>query len=200
MKTLLSALYLAPIAYYKALLTSEALLLEQYNHYEKKSYQNRCEILAANGQIALSVPVEKTKHPKTPFNEVKIAYHTDWQKQHLKAIISAYQNSPFCEYYIDDLRTFYEQKYEYLLEFNCALQDKILELLDEKIETSLTAAFYQDNDVNDLRFAFHPKKKDPEKYKPYIQVFSEKLGFHPNLSILDLLFNLGPESEMYLRS
>ena len=200
MRTLLPSLYLAPITYYKILLSDRDILIEQYNHYEKKTFQNRCEILAANGKIALSVPVEKTKYPKTPFKDIKIAYHTDWQKQHFKAIISAYQNSPFCEYYIDDLRPFFEKRYNFLIDLNQELQVALLNLLDEPIEYAMTDAFLQEPDVEDLRFAFHPKIRDLRIYSPYIQVFSDRLSFHPNLSILDLLFNLGPESEIYLRS
>lgn len=199
MKGLFTSLYFAPIAYYKALLSCDEVLIEQYNHYERKTYQNRCEILSANGVIALSVPVEKSSTAKTPFNEVRIAYHTDWQKQHLRAIMSAYQNSPFYDYYIDDIRPLYEKKFPLLLDFNKALHQAILEAIEEESICSLTEVFYEGDDIADRRFDFHPKKR-VSTLTPYIQVFSDKIDFVSDLSILDLLFNLGPETELYLKT
>ena len=199
-QALFSSLYLAPIAYYKALLSCDEHIIEQYNHYERKTYQNRCEILSANGIIALSVPVEKTSNVKTPFKEIRIAYHTDWQKQHLKALTSAYMNSPFYEYYIDDFRPLYEQKFDTLMAFNLALHELILELIEEPRAHILSSEFCQNTDLSDLRFAFTPKTRLRANLKSYTQVFSGKLPFEPNLSILDLLFNLGPETELYLKA
>ncbi len=198
-KTLLTSLYLAPIAYYKAFFNAEEVVMEQYNHYERKTYQNRCEILTANGKIALSVPVEKAVQIKIPFKEVRIAYHTDWRKQHLRALMSAYQNSPFYAYYIDDFLPLYEKQYDYLMDFNMALHQVILLAIDEKRPTTLTSRFYQDDDVDDLRFVFNPRKDTAYNLKPYTQVFFDKSDFMSNLSILDLLFNLGPETELYLK-
>ena len=198
-KGLFISQYLAPISYYKELLSCDEVGLEQYNHYERKTYQNRCEILSANGVIALSIPIEKSAKTKTPFNEVRIAYHTDWQKQHLRAIMSAYQNSPFYDYYIDDIRPLYEKNYTLLIDFNKALHQAILEAIEEERATSLTDVFYEGDASIDRRFDFHPKKRN-EELKPYTQVFSDKIGFVSDLSILDLLFNLGPEVELYLKA
>lgn len=199
MKALFTSLYLAPISYYKQYLSCDEALIEQYNHYEKKTFQNRCEILSANGKIALSIPIEKNSQPKTAFKDVRIAYFTDWQKQHLRAFMSAYQNSPFYEYYIDDFLPLYEKETKYLLDFNMALHSTVMEAIEEVRPTSLTDSFSQDVDVSDYRFAFTPKSKAKDTTKPYTQVFSEKMDFVPNLSILDLLFNLGPETELYLK-
>ncbi|MDA3853736.1 MAG: WbqC family protein [Bacteroidales bacterium] len=198
-KALFTSLYLAPIAYYKQLLSCDRVIIEQYNHYEKKTFQNRCEILSANGTIALSVPVEKNSQAKTPFKDIRIAYFTDWQKQHLRALMSAYQNSPFYEYYIDDLLPLYAKETKYLLDFNMGLQETILDIIEEPRPTSVTDSFYTNDDLIDHRFTYHPKQKLTATFKPYTQVFSDKTDFVPNLSILDLLFNLGPEVEMYLK-
>lgn len=199
MKAIYSSLYLAPIAYYKCLLQQEEYVIEHYNHYEKKTFQNRCEILSSNGKIALSVPVEKSKTAKTSFKDIKIAYHTPWQKQHLRALVSSYQNSPFFEYYIDDFMPLYEQEFVYLLDFNMALHHKILELIGEDLPCHKSSSFESYSADHDYRFNFHPKRFLDIELKSYIQVFSDKLGFYPNLSILDLLFNLGPETELYLK-
>lgn len=198
-KALFTSLYLAPIAYYKSLLACEEVLIEQYNHYERKTYQNRCEILSANGIIALSVPVEKSAQAKTPFKDMRIANHTDWQKQHLRALMSAYQNSPFYEYYIDDFLPLYEKKYDCLIDFNMALHYTILSAIEEERIHLLTEEFYITHDVKDFRFSYTPKNRKQSESKPYTQVFSGKMDFESNLSILDLLFNLGPETELYLK-
>lgn len=198
-QALFTSLYLAPIAYYKDLLSCDEVIIEQYNHYERKTYQNRCEILSANGVIALSVPVEKGAQAKIPSKDVRIANHTDWQKQHLRALMSAYQNSPFYEYYIDDFLPLYAEEYEYLMDFNMALHHTILEAIEEERSYVLTDEFYQKDDVKDFRFTFSPKKRKQVELAPYTQVFSDKIDFESNLSILDLLFNLGPETELYLK-
>ncbi len=198
-KSIFTSLYFAPIDYYKALLSCDEVLVEQYSNYERKTFQNRCEILSANGKIALSVPTEKTTNHKTPFKDIRIAYHTPWQKQHLKALESAYQNSPFYEYYIDDFLPFYEKEIAFLIDFNMGLHQKLLDVIDEVCPISLTDSFYQNDDVEDMRFSFSPKKNDEGVIKKYTQVFSEKMDFVPNLSIIDLLFNLGPETELYLK-
>jgi len=200
MKTIFCSHYLAPIAYYKRLLFSDEVLIESCNFYEKKTYQNRCEILSANGKIALSVPVEKPSRAKVPFKDIRIAYHEDWQHQHLRALSSAYKNSPFFEYYIEDFLPFYEKKTSFLLDLNMGLHHTVLSAIEEQRPTVLTSNFYQQNDVQDLRFSFHPKKEYDGELKRYTQVFSDKMDFVPHLSIIDLLFNLGPEVELYMKS
>ncbi len=195
-----SPLYWAPISYYKEGLSCEVFLMEQYHFYEKKTYQNRCEILSANGKVTLSVPVLKTTQNKTPFKDVKIAYHTDWPQQHLRAIMFAYRNSPFYEFYKDDILPLYEKRFTYLIDFNIALHRTFLAAIDEQCPMTLTEHFYQGTHYEDRRFAFHPRHKQETYLKPYTQVFAEKLSFEPDLSILDLLFNLGPETELYLKS
>lgn len=199
-KAIFTSLYFAPIAYYKELLACDEGVLEQYNNYERKTYQNRCEILSANGKIALSVPVEKSLQSKTPFKDICIAYHTSWQQQHLRAIMSAYKNSPFYEYYIDDFLPFFEKEFKYLIDFNMGLHQAVLKAIEEERPLTLTNTFYRNEDIEDMRFIFSPKRKVDSVIKKYTQVFSDKMDFVPNLSIIDLLFNLGPETELYLKA
>lgn len=194
---LLSTAYLPPIHYFKKIATSSTVLIEQHEYFVKQTYRNRCTIYGANGVQDLVIPLENT-HEKTPIHQKKIAYKQNWQLNHWRSIESAYRNSPYFIYYADELHPFYTNKYEFLLEYNNELLKTLLRLLKLKGEIQLTDV-YEKNVAEDLRSAFSPKKPIPQNTaKPYSQVFSEKHGFIPNLSIIDLLFNKGPEAYEYL--
>jgi len=195
---IVSSAYLAPVAYYACMTASKYVMLERYENYEKQSYRNRCCILTANGVQDLTIPVEKTS--KTLMKDVRISMHDDWQIKHWRSIESAYNSSPFFEYYADDFKRFYENKWEFLFDFNHEIQQMILELLESEITIKHTINYqtYAENSV-DLRQQVHPKKDFNFKFNTYYQVFDQKFGFTPNLSIIDLLFNMGPESQLILR-
>jgi len=195
---IVSSAYLAPVAYYACMIASENVLIECYDNYEKQSYRNRCCILTANGVQDLTIPIEKTG--KTIMKDVRISMHDDWQVKHWRSIESAYNSSPYFEYYADDFKRFYENKWEFLFDFNQEIQQMILELLESEITIKHTINYqtYAENSV-DLRQRVHPKKKLDFNVKNYYQVFDLKYGFTPNLSIIDLLFNMGPESQLILR-
>nr|WP_320118728.1 WbqC family protein [uncultured Marinifilum sp.] len=206
-QALLASSYFAPIQYYCKLIQYNKVLIEQWENYSKQSYRNRCNIYGANGILALSVPVIKASNRKIFTKDVKISYDTNWQKLHLKGIEAAYKSSPFYEYYIDDLERFFTQKWEYLLEFNMEIQAEICSLLEIEANIELTTDFIQNetNNIIDYRDSIHPKisknKADSTfNAKPYTQVFGDKYGFQSNLSILDVLFNLGPDGLSYLES
>jgi len=201
-KYCLSVAYLAPIAYYRVLANAEKVLLEQHESYVKQSYRNRCTIATANGLMNLTIPVEKSEKGKVSIRDVKIADFKNWQQQHWRSIESAYNSSPFFEFYADELMPFYDKKWDYLWDFNTELQHKILELIDLEVEINLTENYQHDfaGGINDLRSEISPKNnQSTQGLKTYYQVFEHKLGFFPNLSIIDLLFNMGNESILILK-
>ena len=193
----LSTAYLAPVEYYIALVNAEIIIIEQHEHYNKQSYRNRCSIATPNGVMDLCIPVEKKG--KELIRDIRISGHTDWQTNHWRSIVTSYNSSPFFEYYKDDLQPFYERKWNFLWDFNFEIQAKILELLDvepniylsEKFEMKIENSF-------DFRNIIHPKIESNVLFKKYYQVFDQKFGFLKNLSILDLLFNMGNESLLIL--
>ena len=194
---LLSAAYFGPIQYYSAIVKTEKVYIEQFENFIKQTYRNRCVILGGNGPIQLIVPVLKGRGPKTLIKDLQISYDTDWQRNHWRTIFSAYSSSPFFEYYKDDIQPFFETKHKFLLDFNLKIHENVCELLEIENSPMLTDDFERvpEGTIN-LRESISPKiKTHSEKhFQPvkYTQVFSEKLGFMPNLSILDLLFNEGP--------
>jgi hypothetical protein len=199
----LSIAYLAPIEYYIALAKAETVFLEYCEHYEKQSYRNRCTIAAANGKMALSIPVEKLSGAKVLTKDIRISHHNGWQIQHWRSIESAYNSTPFFEFYKDDLFPFYERNWEFLWDFNIEIQAKIFELLDLQSDLHFTEKHQSDlnKDILDLRESIHPKTEIKlQNFKPYYQVFQQRFGFQPNLSIIDLLFNMGNEAQIIIRN
>ncbi len=205
MNVYLSSAYLAPVQYYTKLYACEKAYVEQYDHYMKQTYRNRCTIAAADGPMTLSVPTEKPDTLKCFMKDIRISDHGNWRHLHWNALESAYYNSPFFEYYQDDFRPFYEKKYLFLYDFNEALSAMICHLIDIQPSVERTTDYKQAFGVNemDYRELIHPKRswQEDETFNPksYYQVFGARHGFLPNLSIVDLLFNMGPESLLVLR-
>lgn len=199
----LSSAYLAPVEYYARLYSCEKAYIEQHDHYIKQTYRNRCVIAATDGPLTLSIPTEKPSSPKCAMKDIRISDHGNWRHLHVNALESAYRNSPFYEYYEDDFKPFYEQKHEFLFDFNEALQSLVCQLIDMHPHTERTSEYKLDFESNevDFRESIHPKKESAEGFKAnsYYQVFEARHGFLPNLSIVDLLFNMGPESLLVLR-
>lgn len=194
---LLGTAYFAPIQYYSKLLNADKVYIEQFENFIKQTYRNRCMVLGGNGVIQLIVPVVKGRGPKILIRDLKISYDTDWQRNHWRTIFSAYSSSPFFEYYNDDIHPFFETKHKFLLDFNLKIHETICELLEIENNTELTPDFEKvPEETINLRESISPKIKNQNElhFQPveYTQVFSDKLGFVPNLSILDLLFNEGP--------
>lgn len=203
--TLLSTAYFAPIQYYAQLLHSTEPVIESCEHYVKQTYRNRCMIATANCLMSLSLPIDKSSTGKTDIRDVKVSNHNNWQHLQWNSIESAYNSSPYFEFYADDLRPFFEYKPRYLFDLNESIRLKISELLDISQKVRYTTNYLKEENIpeewQDLRYTIRPKKgKDDPDFimKPYYQVFEQKFGFQSNLSILDLLFNMGPESIFYL--
>ena len=196
----LSSLCLAPIGYYSMLFRSAAIIIEAADNFQKQSYRNRYDIVAANGVMTLSIPVEKANSPKTPMRDIRISDHGNWRHVHWNAIVSAYNSSPFFEYLEDDFRPFYEKEFTFLFDFNEELRRLIFKLLSIDIPVDYSTEFldYPADSHLDLRESIHPKRKSNFKTREYYQVFSNKHGFVQHASIIDLLFNMGNESRLYL--
>jgi WbqC-like protein family len=199
----LSMAYLGSVEYYQALGRADTILFEQCENYEKQSYRNRCNIAGSNGVLSLSIPVEKASGEKVLSRDIRISEHGDWQLQHWKSIEAAYNSTPFFEYYKDDLQPFYNKKWDFLWDFNLEIQTKILELLELQATIKFTSEYKANLDGNylDLRHSIHPKKEIQHfSNKSYYQVFEQRFGFQPNLSIIDLLFNMGNEAQLIIHN
>jgi hypothetical protein len=197
-ETILSVAYFPSVQYFSKLINYDLILIEQHEHYSKQSYRNRCEILSPTGVQALSIPVEKQSGMKQPVKDIKIDYTLNWQSAHLKSIQTAYFSSPFFEYYIDAFIPFFIKHYEYLCDFNISIIETLLTEMQYNKKVLLTDRFEKEYNFPDFRYSIHPKVnyKDDNEFIPvkYTQVFFDKFDFIPNLSILDLLFNEGPNT------
>ena len=192
--------YSGNIQYYSILSNFREVYLEQYAHYVKQTYRNRCQILTANGVMNLTIPVDKVSGEKMLDKDVRIS-DTDWQRVHWAAIESAYNNSPFFLYYSDDIKPLYEKKFDFLLDFNLSLQEILVSLIGLDTKLILTDSYVESGEL-DFREKLSPKYKGNDlkfNHKPYYQVFKEKFGYVENLSIYDLLFNMGNESILILK-
>jgi hypothetical protein len=191
---LLPISYLGPVAYYSAILQSEEIFIETKEHFIKQSFRNRCIIMGANGSQTLTIPKERKSSDKTLISDISISNQDNWQKLHWQSIVSAYNSSPFFEYYKDELLPFYNTKHNNLFDFNLKLTKTILGFLQVDKEFNFTSNFQKEFNGLDFRSSKFILKNQEE----YQQVFCEKYSFVPNLSILDVLFNLGPETTSYL--
>ncbi len=196
---LFSTAYIGNIEYYSKVLKSDSCVIELHENYIKQSYRNRCSIVGANGIIDLTVPIVKIHGEKQSIAAVKIDYDTPWQKLHSRSIESAYRSSPYYEHYIDLFTPLLATRYEMLIELNIAWHNAIIKALKSDLKTDFTAEYCKDAS-EDYRYSISPKKGvDTSLFTPYYQVFSEKMEFKPNLSVLDLIFCMGPEAISYLR-
>lgn len=184
------------------MMSHRKVLLEHWEHYIKQTYRNRCVILSPQGPLALTLPVEKA-NPRTPICQLNVSEHGNWRHLHWQALTTAYESTPYFEHYAPYLLPFYQQPAGNLLQFNTKLTQTICQLLQIPCPLQPTLQYESLPTECDYRNRFSPKRTDlangkcPQKY---YQVFQQLYGFQPNLSIIDLLFNLGPESRIYLHA
>jgi len=202
---LLSTAHFPPIQYFCKVIDQESFFIESKENYQKQSYRNRFNIFGANGPITLSVPIEKGRSPGYQIREAKIDKSIDWQKIHQKSIQSAYRHSPFYEFYYDDFKTYWEMPVKYLFDLNLNILMKVFEVLELSTDIRETDDFHKKypHDFNDFRELIHPKvlwSEDTDFIpREYIQNFSDRHGFQANLSILDLIFQTGPDAKNIIR-
>ena len=197
MNVLLSTTYFGPIQWYQKLYRADEVAIERCESFTKQTYRNRCIIATTQGTQALTVPVERTK---ADMMTIRISDHGNWRHLHWNALQSAYGESPFFEYYEDDLRPFFQPDWEFLFDYNEAIRQKMCELLDIQPRVRFTDDYVREAE-GDYREIIRPKNAGPDAdFQPrlYYQVYASKHGFLPNLSILDLLMNMGPESIFWL--
>ena len=204
MTVLLTTTYFGPIDWYSKLYRADRVSMEACESFIKQTYRNRCVIATANGPQALTVPVEHGG--SRLIRDIRISNHGSWRRVHWNALQSAYSESPFFEYYADDLHPFFEHDYEFLYDFNFEIMLKVCELLDIHPHVEHTTSFQPSpttlnaplSTLNSKLSARLCRFAQQRTLNPYWQVFAHKYGFQPNLSILDLLFCMGPEGIFYL--
>ena len=201
MNIILHPTYFPSIASFVSIAKADNLTFEVCDNYQKQTYRNRMFIYGANGKIPLTVPIIYSQKNRQLYKDIKISEDTNWQDLHWKSIQSAYSSSPFFEFYQDDFQPLFCKKYQYLLDFNFSCLEIVYDSLELPFEFE-TTKLYQPNitDLLDYRFLVENRKEQEQPFKPYVQVFDDKHGFIPNLSILDLIFNEGPNAMMYLES
>jgi hypothetical protein len=194
--------YFGSINYTNALFQFSNIEFEVYESFQKMSFRNRMVVAGSNGLVHLSVPLEKGRDQKQPIRDVKISYSLPWQQQHWRTIESCYNRSPFYEFYRDGLENIFTSKPVYLIDLNRDIRNwlwKVLKIPSSYAETSS----YQTppiQDHTDFRNRWVPKNFQLDAFQiRYRQVFEDRIGFQPNLSILDLLFCMGPSAHSLLK-
>ncbi len=193
--------YFSPISQYRAIINADTVLFETEDNFQKQSYRNRCYIFNTNGKQLLNIPV---KHPATSgrkkTKDTIIESATNWQDQHFKSLKTAYRNSPFFEFYIDDLAPIFDKKYTFLQDLNFDTFDFITDALQLEIDYKKSKSYIDSDEKSDFRSLADVKFLPNNLTDKYIQMFDDKHGFIPNLSILDLLFMEGPNAISFLEN
>lgn len=198
MEALLHPSYFPSISHFAVLAQADKIVFEIEDNFQKQTNRNRMYIYSPNGMQLLNIPIKHSKenHQKTKDIQLETAF--DWQKQHFKSLEAAYRNSPFFEFFEDDLRPIFEKKHTFLMDLNLQTMEIVSKCLGLKFDYTLSEEYFQKPPQKDFR-ALIDGKKDAYQFEPYPQVFEEKFNFINNLSILDLLFNEGRHALNYLK-
>jgi len=201
---ILTTAYFPPVQYFAEIVNHKNVFIEIHENYLKQSYRNRCIIYSANGPLSLVVPVKLGSFHKITIRDLRIDNSGRWQTMHLRALKAAYSSTAFYEFFIDELTGFFTDRFEYLLDLNFAIALKMFEIIGIDSSLNRTDSFCHSYlYADDLRYRLHPKKNevtDRFDLPSYFQVFGIENGFIPNLSLLDLIFNMGSESYSYLKN
>ncbi|WP_262152155.1 WbqC family protein [Chryseobacterium foetidum] len=196
---LLPVFYLPPISWFSEFLNDEnEIIFEQFENFPKQTYRNRCNIYGANGRLSLIIPINH--NGVRVYKDVEMSYRENWQHLHWKSIKTAYQSSPYFEYYEDKLVKMFETKEKFLLDFNLKSLEIIQQILKSQKAYSLNTEYIKNPEVLNFREKFSAKNESEYEMEEYYQTFSDKLGFIKDLSIIDLLCNKGPESATYIKN
>ena len=199
MKILLPIFYLPPISWFAVFLKEEEeIVLEQYENFPKQTYRNRANIYGANGKLSLIIPISHSG--KRIMKQIEISHRENWKQNHWKSIKTAYQSSPYFEFYEDRLQKIFEFETESLIQFNLNALKIIQDILKTKKAYSLNNEYAKVPSELNFRERFSAKKETEFEMEEYYQTFSDKLGFEKDLSILDLICNKGPETLTYLKN
>ncbi|WP_029037030.1 WbqC family protein [Salinimicrobium xinjiangense] len=200
-KLLVHPTYFGPISQYTAMLKAEEVVFENEDNYQKQTYRNRMYIYGANGKLLLNIPIKHTgnKSNHQRYRDVRIENDFPWQSQHWKSLETVYRTSPFFEFFEDEFQPLFEQKFDFLMDFNYRCLELALDCLQTDLKMEKTSEFIlKPKDMVDGRRLVEAKKQHL-KVQPYPQVFQEKFGFLNDLSIVDLIFNEGPQACAYLK-
>lgn len=201
MDILIHPTYFPNIAHFVAIMNAKEIVFEMDDNFLKQTYRNRASIYGANGKLVLNIPVIHSQKNRQKYRDVKIFNEEKWQDNHWKSLLSAYKTSPFFEYYEDEFKPLFSQKTTYILDYNLKCFEVVCDCLQLELNTSKTESFIKvAEDKIDYRYLVNAKKEKLQNFDNYTQVFGVKHGFLPNLSILDLLFNEGPNAVNYLES
>ena len=201
MSILIHPTYFPSIANFVAIINSKQVTFEVCDNYQKQTYRNRMFIAGPNGKLPLTVPVIYSQNNRPLYKDVEISYDSNWQDLHWKSIQTAYSSSPFFEFYEDDLKPLFKLNTTNLMTFNFKCFDVILECLQLDLKYNTSTHYRKDyNNLEDFRYLVDNRKETCQPFQPYIQVFNDKYSFLPNLSILDLICNEGPNAIMYLEN
>jgi hypothetical protein len=195
---LLPTAYLPPIGYFRLIAGAEKIMIENEENYIKQTFRNRCTILSVNGTLNLVVPVRKGTSLKTALKDAMIDYSKRWQQTHIRAISAAYGKSPFFQFYSEHFEKIILKNYKYLIDLNNSMLNECLSIINLKRDISYTSFFTIPGKAeNDFRYTAMPDLISDFKPKQYIQVFSSEKPV-PGLSIIDLIFNTGPDTSGFL--
>ena len=198
-KILISSAYLPPVEYFSLILKADEVFIEREENYLKQTFRNRCYILSAQGRQILTVPVYLGSLHKTPVKDIRIDYSKRRQQVHLRAVIASYRSSPYFEFYFEDLEKIILRTHQFLLDLNSELTESLLTILGIRKSIYYTSLFEPVGETeNDFRYKITPKKESDFVPKEYLRVFNIGHKLVPGVSIIDLVFNMGPEAIGYL--